>query len=294
MPAHLLLIFASLSWGGSYAVGRYGLDHGSALWLTLWRWGPGAIFFTAYLIATWHHVGHIIQANWKKLVLISLLGIVVYPATLFVAVAQTTALNAALYLSASPVLIVFMSAVFWKERISASSLFSLAAGLLGAFILVFRGDIGALVAFRIAKGDVWAIVSAVAWAGYCVSLPLKPAQLGETPFLAALIVIGSVLLFVFSLIAGDPVPVPNAPKVAWSIIYFAIFPSVLAFLAWNRATAIIGPSDAAPYNNLVPFFGGALGILALGESIEEYHLWGGGLILFGLLANNSVATKSSE
>ncbi len=178
-----------------------------------------------------------------------------------------------------------MSMVFWQERIKAADALALVFGLLGAVVLVFKGDIDALLAFKIAKNDIWAIVSALAWAGYCVSLPLKPAQLDEPPFLAALVVIGGVLLLVFSVAFGGQIPVPNTPVVAWSMAYFALIPSILAFLAWNRATAIVGPSIAAYYNNLVPFFGGAIGIFMLGETVENYHLWGGGLILIGLLGN---------
>ena len=52
ISAHVLLVFACLAWGGSYAVGRFGLSEGSALWLTLWRWGPGAVLFAVYVIFT--------------------------------------------------------------------------------------------------------------------------------------------------------------------------------------------------------------------------------------------------
>lgn len=285
VSAHSLLIFACLAWGGSYAVGRFGLSDGSTLWLTLWRWGPGALVFTAYLILKWDQHGRDIQANLPRLTLISLLGVVVYPATLFMAIAQTTALNASLYLSVTPVLIVLISSFVWKERIGAIGAFAVLFGLLGALVLVFRGSFEAFLAFEIAGSDIWAIISALAWAGYCVSLPLKPANLSEVSFLAVLVVIGSLILLLLVLTNGGEVPMPDTPVVAWSMIYFALFPSILAFLAWNWGTTTVGPSIAAPYNNLVPFFGGALGILLLGETIETYHLWGGGLVVLGLILN---------
>ncbi|UWQ33029.1 DMT family transporter [Leisingera sp. M527] len=286
IAAHLFLVFACLAWGGSYAVGRFGLSEGSALWLTLWRWGPGAVLFAAYLILKWDQHGSIIRANLPRLTLISALGVVVYPATLFMAVAQTTALNASLYLSVAPVLIVLISSFVWKERVGLVGAAAVLFGLLGALVLVFRGSLEALFAFQIASSDIWAIVSALAWAGYCVSLPLKPAGLSEVSFLGVLVVIGSLVLAALAVASGGIVPMPDTPLVAWSMVYFALFPSILAFLAWNWGTRRVGPSIAAPYNNLVPFFGGALGVLLLGERIETYHLWGGSFVVLGLVLNS--------
>lgn len=285
LSAHLLLIFACVAWGGSYAVGRFGLNEGSAAWLTLWRWGPAALVFVAFLFLTWDTNGPHIRSSLARLALISILGVVIYSATLFLAVAETTALNAALYLSVTPVLIVLLSRLIWNERMGGVGALSVGAGLLGALVLVFRGSIDAMLAFQFATSDVWAIVSALAWAGYCVSLPLKPNGISELSFLSALIVIGCSILLPIALVWGGEMPLPDTTITATSIAYFAIFPSILAFLAWNHGTAEVGPSVAAPYNNLVPFIGSAMGVFLLGEGIESYHIMGGGLVVVSLILN---------
>ena len=217
--------------------------------------------------------------------LISLLGIVIYPTTLFLAVSETMALNASLYLAIAPVLIVLLSALMWGDKIGAIGFASVVFGLLGALVLIFRGDVSALVSFRVAGNDTWAVISALAWACYCVSLPLRPATLSELPFLAILVIFGSLILAIMAVISQDPIPMPDTPVIMTSMIYFAVFPSILAFLAWNWGTKTVGPSIAAPYNNLVPFLGGILGVVFLNETVESYHLVGGGLIISGLVLN---------
>lgn len=283
--AHFSLFIACLAWGGSYAVGRFGLSEGSSLWLTLWRWGPGAILFVVYLAIKWREISPIINGHWLKLVLISALGVVIYPVTLFMAISQTTALNASLYLAVTPILIVLASSIFWQDKLGKVGLGSVFLGLLGALILLFQGSIDSLIQFKFAENDLWAIISAFAWVGYCVALPLKPNNLNEIPFLALIVVIGSIILLVFGLTIGAEVPQPNTSSVALSIAYFAVFPSILAFFAWNWGTLIVGSSTAAPYNNLVPLFGGILGVVFLGETVEEYHIIGGALIIVGLMVN---------
>lgn len=284
----MLLFFACLAWGGSYAIGRYGLNSGSAVWLTLWRWGPGAIIFLTYLMIVWPKVSSTIKSNWLKLVIISSLGIVVYPASLFLAVAQTTALNASLYLAATPVFIAIASTCVWREKISPRNLTAIGIGVLGACILLFRGNLQMLMDFRIAVTDFWAVISAISWAAYCVSLPLEPKELSEPQFLATIVVMGCAILIVAGIFIGkDEIPFPHNQAVAMSLIYFAVFPSILAFISWNYATTNLGPTIVAPYNNLVPLLGGVFGVIFLGESIERYHLIGGGIIIASLIANGA-------
>ena len=51
-----------------------------------------------------------------------------------------------------------------------------------------------------------------------------------------------------------------------------IFPSLLAYLCFNRGVALIGPNRAAPFLHLMPLFGSVLAILLLGEKFELFHL----------------------
>ncbi len=60
---------------------------------------------------------------------------------------------------------------------------------------------------------------------------------------------------------------------------------VLVFSAWNLGTSRTGASVAAPYNNLVSFVGGAMGIFLLGEFVDSYHILGDGLVAFSLILN---------
>ena len=284
--SHMLLFFACLAWGGSYAVGRYGLNSGSAIWLTLWRWGSGALIFLTYLVITWPTISETIKSNWLKLIVISLLGIVIYPASLFLAVAHTTALNASLYLATTPVLITIASACVWREKVSGFNIIAIGLGIFGACVLLFRGNFQLFIDFRISTTDFWAVISAISWAAYCVSLPMKPRGLSEFQFLATIVVMGcAVLILAGMLIDNEKIPLPQNQTIAASMIYFAVFPSVLAFLAWNYATTNVGPAVASPYNNLVPLLGGVLGVIFLDEAIEKHHLIGGGIIIASLIMN---------
>jgi drug/metabolite transporter (DMT)-like permease len=66
-----------------------------------------------------------------------------------------------------------------------------------------------------------------------------------------------------------------------TLAYVVIFPSILAYLFFNRGVALIGPNRAAPFLHLVPVFGSAMAILLLGEEMRPFHLIGYTLVLAG-------------
>ena len=74
---------------------------------------------------------------------------------------------------------------------------------------------------------------------------------------------------------------PGAAHLAM-FAYLAVFPSVLAFLFWNRGVDVVGPSMAGMFIYLVPVFTALLASTLLGEELRGYHAIGGLFILVGL------------
>jgi drug/metabolite transporter (DMT)-like permease len=74
-----------------------------------------------------------------------------------------------------------------------------------------------------------------------------------------------------------------------AIAYMGVFPSVIAYLFWNRAVAQVGANRAGLFTHLMPVFGSLLAFLFLGESLRAYHFAGFGLILSGIALATSRA-----
>jgi len=64
--------------------------------------------------------------------------------------------------------------------------------------------------------------------------------------------------------------------------YVAVFPSVLAYVIWNRAVAVLGANRTGQYIHLIPVFGVALAAILLGELPGWFHVVGFGLIMAGI------------
>ena len=71
-----------------------------------------------------------------------------------------------------------------------------------------------------------------------------------------------------------------------SILYVALFPSIVAYFCWNRGIELIGANRGGLFINLIPLFASLLAIFFLGERLKGFHLAGMALILIGMVMFN--------
>src|SRR5262249_43631647 len=75
----------------------------------------------------------------------------------------------------------------------------------------------------------------------------------------------------------------------FAIVYVCIFPSVLAFAAWNRGVQLIGANRSGPFVHLVPLYTAIFGSVLLSEHLSTFHIFGFALIITGVW----IASRSS-
>jgi drug/metabolite transporter (DMT)-like permease len=118
---------------------------------------------------------------------------------------------------------------------------------------------------------------------------------GMTPrtLLTATTIAGLLVLLPFlgwRVAAGDTLPL--TPATVSAILYIAVFAAVVAFLAWNRGVAMVGPTRAGLFIHLMPLFGAVLSYLFLGETLASYHLTGAVLVVTGLVVAARAPVRS--
>ena len=75
-------------------------------------------------------------------------------------------------------------------------------------------------------------------------------------------------------------------KIVGSIFYVGIFASLAAFVLWNKAIVLVGPSRAGMVYYTMPLFSGVLATIFLGEAVGIFHLYSVLLIVPGILIAN--------
>ena len=72
-----------------------------------------------------------------------------------------------------------------------------------------------------------------------------------------------------------------------SVLWLAIFSSILSMLMWNRSLVRLGSGRAGLFIHLIPAFTVIMAIILLGEELRSFHLSGIALIFIGIYFSSS-------
>jgi len=283
---YLLLLIPPLLWGGNIVLARGVNTIIPPTGLAFWRWTVALIFLLPF---TWKYAKRdwtIAVQHWKILSILAVLGISTFNTMLYRAVHTTTAINGSLIQSTMPAIIIFITLFLFKERISKVQVFGVSVSVLGAFYIVIHGSWEALIELSFVEGDIWMFAAVILYAFYTALLRKRP-KLHDFSFLTYTFALGIIGLLPFYLweLSFSP-PIELSWKVLSSILYVALFPSIIAYLCWNRGIALIGANRAGLFIHFVPVFASILAIFLLNESFQIFHLIGMFLIIGGMFLFN--------
>jgi drug/metabolite transporter (DMT)-like permease len=283
-PVWLLAALPPLFWAGNFVLARALHADVPPTALSFWRWALALVILLPFGWPAMWRQRALLGRHWRLLVLLALLGVTGYNTLLYIGLQDTTATNALLLSSGTPVLIVVLSFVVLGQRARATALVGLALSLAGVWLIVSAGEPHRLLDIGLGAGDAWVLATTLVWGLYSVFLRLRPAELDPVGFLTALVVLGlPPIAGLYAWELGRGIGFTPEPASLAAIGYVALFPSVLAYIFWNRAIAELGANRTGQYMHLVPVFGILLGVLVLGERLAWFHGAGAVLIAGGIL-----------
>ncbi|MBP2295588.1 DMT family transporter [Azospirillum rugosum] len=281
--AWFLMMLPPLFWASNAVLGRAVAGEVPPIGLAFWRWALGALLVLPF---AWRHLrqdARTLATHWKIVALLSLTGITVFNTFLYIGLNSTTALNSVMIQSSMPVLIVLMSFALFGDRVSPRQGLGVAVSLAGACTLIARGDPAVLLGLQLNAGDLWVFAAVLGYGTYTALLRRRPA-VHPLSFVAVTFGVGMAMLLPFYLWESLAVrPMPLTPTALGAVAYVALFPSILAYLCFNRSVALVGANTAGLAIHLIPVFGSLLAILFLGEQPHLYHAVGIALIAAGIL-----------
>lgn len=279
---YLLLTLANLFWAGNWIVGRGMRDDVPPIALSFWRW---VIALACLLPLAWPYLKRdraLLRAGWRWLVLLGILGTCLYNALTYLGLQRTEAINGLLLNSFIPVVIVALAWACQGKRLLGSEALGIAISFTGVLAIVARGDPRNLLLLTLNIGDVWILLSVIAWAAYTLLLPRRPA-VHPLAFLFAIAAIGTLAtlpLYLFELSTGRHII--HSTESWLAIAYAGVFPAFLGFIFWNKGVEQVGASRAGLFIHLLPAFGILLAALFLGERLLGFHFAGIALIFGGI------------
>ena len=279
---YLLLCITAACWAGNAIVGRLAAGHIPPVTLSFLRW---SLAFFIILPFAWKHLKRdwvAIRGKLVIMILVSVTGIGVFNTLQYWSLEYTTALNTLLLQSAGPLIVAVWSLVLLGVRLTPAQAVGVLLSLAGVLVILTGGDVTALTNIQFNKGDLIFLVALTSFGLYSV-LTLKRPAIHGLSFAAFTFGAGSaalIPLLIYELLTR-PVVTFDAQNLL-TLFYVAVFPSIVAYLCFNRGVQLIGANRAAPFFHMVPVFGAAMAMVFLGEQPHVFHVIGFALVLTGV------------
>jgi len=276
-----MLIATIVIWAFNITVTKYVLTHGfRPLAYGSIRYGAAALLAAAVAFAL---EGSLAVGGRRTLQLIGAASVflLVNQFSFVYALKLGSATTVALILGTTPIFAAIVSSVVGLERLTGRFWIATAIGFAGvALVAVGSGgnlssDLG---------GDLLAIVLAISWALYSVTI--SPLMRRYSPYRISAVVL---------LVMCVPFLAASSPQLAkqdygslgwlvWLSLAFAIVgPLALTNVLWFKAIAQVGPSRATLFANIQPFVAAVFAYLILSEHLHVLQVVGGFTILAGIL-----------
>lgn len=286
--AYVLLSITALFWAGNSIVGR--AAHGAVppTALAFWRWTLALLVLLPF---AWPHLRRewrVILGSWRVMLATALLGICCFNLMLYTGLNHTTAMNGLLIQSAQPAVIMGLGVMFMGDRVGWRQWLGLCLSVLGVVVILTGGHPERVVALRLNAGDALIAAGLLAWGSYSILLRKRPA-VHPLSFLTVVIGLGLCGIFpLYMLELASGARIQPSIGSALAILYVGIFPSVIAYLFFNRGVELLGSAQAGLFVNIMPIMGAGLAILFLGERFHSFHLLGLVLALLGIAVAGKV------
>ena len=279
--AYLFLVLPPFFWSSNFIVGK-------ALVGTVPPWTLNAGRFTVSALILLPLF--LYRKDWPPrralvpLILMSITGVFAFNAVLYIGLGYTSATNATLVNSTTPVTTALIAWLLIGEKLTARRFFGVVISLAGVAWIVSRGTLDALLRFNFNPGDIIVFLATGLWGFYMVMAKPMMQVLSPLALTSITTVIGAAFLLPAAFVELQLKPADIwRPDVLLAFLYLGVFPSFLSFLLWNRSIRAFGPSRASLAYNLLPLFAALLAVIFLGETIHSYQLLGGIAIVAGVI-----------
>ncbi len=288
-----LAVLATLIWSGNFIVARGVIHEIPPVSLAFYRWLVATL---ALLPFAWKFLKKdlpLVRSHILFFLVAAAMGVSTFNTFVYIGAHYSEAINLAIIgTTSSPIITVILGRIFLKERISPVRIIGMLVCVVGILLLLTRADIEKLYSLSFSKGDWWVLAAAFTFSVYNILVRKKPRAMGNLSFLAIVFLLGTLVLIPFYLYeysrqGGFVLTLSNMGV----LLYLGLGASVICFLLWNRAIALLGSGRTSLFGNLIPVFSAVEAILILGEKVNWIQVMSFGLVITGLLIANLQKNK---
>ena len=288
IKAYTMLVCATLFWAGNFMVGKLAyFENIPPMTLVFLRWSLVWIILLPFTYKEILSNKNIILKNLPLLFFLALTSVGLFNSFTYLALAHTQVINASLFNTAIPAMIIFLCFLLKIEKTNKFQIFGLIISVLGILSIITKLNLNIVLSLSFNKGDLIMVGGVITWGLYSSFLKKKKFTLPLLTLVHILCTLGLLFIlpqFLYELSQGLTIKVNT--NLVYTLIYLALFPSIGSYYCWAGAVAIIGPNRAGIFLSLIPLFSTIMAIIFFNEQFQFFHLIGSILIILGLFLSN--------
>ena len=283
LAPYTLLFIQPIFMATNTIVARGGVEAVPPISLAFWRWFSVFIILFPFFYNEIFKNKKELNKEFFKLFFLGSMGCGVCGAFPNLAGMTTTMANIGIIYTSSPVIIIFLSILFLKEKINFLRILGLLICITGVFTIISKGNLDFLINLNFTIGDLWVLGAALGWALYSIYLLNWKSKFSLMARFTLIAMFGFISLLPFFILENVYFAKTNYNQtfLFW-VIFAAISPSIIAFSLYTKLQRYVGASLAGFSLYLFAVYGSIFGIIIFKEPLLSFHYLGGLLVFTGV------------
>ena len=280
---YLLLFIQPIFMASNIIVARGGVEYVPPISLAFWRWLTVFFILIPFFFDEISKKKKQFKSESFKLFILGLTGCGICGAFPFIAGMSTTMANMGIIYTSSPIFIILLSVLFFKDKINLSRILGLIICLLGVLTIICKGDLTYLINLKFTSGDLWMLGAAIGWAVYSIFLINWKSSYSLMARFTLIAFFGAISLFPFYIIEESFFfnTSFNSNFIFW-VLFAAISPGIIAFTLYTKVQKYVGASLAGFTLYIFSIYSAIYGIILFNEMLLSFHYYGAALVFIGV------------
>ena len=273
---------ASAIYGINYTIAKGLMPHViDAYGFILLRVSGAAVLF--WLISIFLPSEKVARSDWLRIIGCAFFGMFLNMTMFFKGLSYSTPINSAVVITLAPVLLLILSAVFLRERITWLKSIGIALGLTGALALILFGAKTQVNAPNIPLGNMLFIVNAASYSVYLIMVKPLVAKYNSITLMK--------FFFLFAVFMNLPIGLREMLEVDWVNLTFdsiwklgfvVIGTTVLTYLLNIYALKQLSPSVIGVFMYMQPVIATLFAVLMGADTLTSLRVFAAALIFLGV------------
>jgi len=282
VKAHIALFSVALIYGANYSIAKLVMDDNyiQPFGFIVFRVFCGLLLFWFFHLAFVHE--KVEKKDFPMLILCAVFGVATNQLCFFMGLKHTTPINASLIMTTTPILVLVISSILIKERITLQKLIGITFGAIGAVILISRGGSFSFEQSQL-LGDTMILVNAISYGIYLVLVKKLMDRYNPLTVVKWVFTFGFFMVLPFGWNDLMAIEWSTFSSTIWlAFVYVLVAATFIAYLFNAFALKIVNPSVTSIYIYLQPLLASIIALMMGKDELGLVKVLAGILIFTGV------------